>query len=187
MNYIKEYDNVLDNNFCDELIVFFYKSDKLKPGVTFSGFQKDVKNTTDFHFNSENNNEFIKYADEILFKTTNKYIQEYLNEISVLDDNREFNDKGYQMQCYKKNNGYYKYHHDQHINILESEYRVLTYLYYLNDVEEGGETEFCGKIKISPKKGKLVIFPASILFPHCGLMPISNDKYIITGWLYSTI
>ena len=60
----------------------------------------------------------------------------------------------------------------------------LTYIWYLNDVIEGGETEFFGNYKIKPEVGKLVLFPACWSFPHCGLMPISSNKYIITGWLY---
>ena len=62
--------------------------------------------------------------------------------------------------------------------------RKLTFLWYINDVEEGGETEFFGNHKIKPEAGKLILFPASWTFPHCGKMPISDDKYIITGWLW---
>ena len=56
--------------------------------------------------------------------------------------------------------------------------------WYLNDVEDGGETEFCGDFTIRPEVGKLIFFPASWCYPHRGKMPISGDKYIITGWLH---
>ena len=57
-------------------------------------------------------------------------------------------------------------------------------MFYLNDVKEGGETEFYHqKIKIKPKAGTLVLFPAGFTHTHKGNMPISNDKYIITTWL----
>jgi hypothetical protein len=60
--------------------------------------------------------------------------------------------------------------------------RLLTFIWYLNDVTDGGETEFInGKIK--PKTGKLLIFPSSWNYYHKGNMPLSNDKYIITGWI----
>ena len=61
---------------------------------------------------------------------------------------------------------------------------MFTYLWYLNTVIEGGETVFWDSYKIKPEAGKIVLFPACWTFPHTGKMPISNDKYIITGWIY---
>jgi hypothetical protein len=51
-------------------------------------------------------------------------------------------------------------------------------------VENGGETEIWDDFKIKPETGKLLLFPSSWTFPHRGVMPISDNKYIITGWLY---
>ena len=71
-------------------------------------------------------------------------------------------------------------------NFEKKTYRVLTYLFYLNDVDEGGETEFYGgDIKIKPKQGKMILFPSSWTYPHSGKMPVSSNKYIITGWIYN--
>ena len=65
--------------------------------------------------------------------------------------------------------------------------RHITFIWYLNDVNDGGETAFDGIYKIRPKSGKLVLFPASWTYPHCGKMPLSSDKYIITGWIYAPV
>jgi hypothetical protein len=57
-------------------------------------------------------------------------------------------------------------------------------MFYLNDVEEGGETEFLYlNTKIKPVKGTLVYFPTHFPFVHRGNIPISDDKYIMTGWI----
>ena len=57
-------------------------------------------------------------------------------------------------------------------------------MWYLNDVEEGGETEFWyQKVKIKPKKGTVVMFPTSFTHKHKGHIPISNDKYIVNMWM----
>lgn len=62
--------------------------------------------------------------------------------------------------------------------------RLLAYTFYLNDVEEGGETEFLSQgVRLKPTKGTLTIFPANFCYTHRGNPPISNDKYIVTGWL----
>ena len=62
--------------------------------------------------------------------------------------------------------------------------RLLAFTLYLNDVEEGGETEFLyHSIRIKPKKNRLIIWPAAFTHVHRGNPPLSNEKYIITGWV----
>ena len=57
-------------------------------------------------------------------------------------------------------------------------------MYYLNNVNEGGETEFYHqKLKVKPTIGSLVIFPTFFTHLHKGNVPISNDKYILNFWL----
>ena len=110
----------------------------------------------------------------------------------VLKDGKKYNiipantlfDIAFMIQKYDKNVGKYTYHNDFHIDYILKSYRIITFLWYLNDVSEGGETEFWGNYKIKPEAGKLILFPATWTFPHTGKMPLSNDKYIITGWLY---
>jgi len=54
----------------------------------------------------------------------------------------------------------------------------------LNDVKEGGETEFLYQsVRVSPKKGTLVIWPAAFTHVHRGNPPLSGTKYIMTSWL----
>ena len=54
---------------------------------------------------------------------------------------------------------------------------------YLNNVKQGGETEwFYQKIKIKPKKGLTVIWPSNWVFTHKGHTAVDEDKYIFTGW-----
>jgi hypothetical protein len=88
------------------------------------------------------------------------------------------------IQKYDKLDGKYIYHDDSFIDFNKNRYRVFTYLWYLNTVTEGGETVFWDSYKIKPEAGKLVLFPACWTFPHTGKMPISDNKYIITGWVY---
>ena len=90
-------------------------------------------------------------------------------------------------QRYEKGKGGYHYWHSEIYPQLPHNkplHRVLAFLYYLNDVEEGGETEFFYQgIKTKPKKGSLVIFPAGFTHTHKGHVPFSDDKYVVTSWL----
>lgn len=68
--------------------------------------------------------------------------------------------------------------------IYEVAHRYLVFLWYLNDVEEGGETEFCDLgIKVPARTGKLLVFPPYWMFQHAGRPPISGDKYILSMYL----
>ncbi|SEM79179.1 2OG-Fe(II) oxygenase superfamily protein [Stigmatella aurantiaca] len=63
-------------------------------------------------------------------------------------------------------------------------HRVLAFQYYLNDVSQGGETEFYyQQRKVESKAGRLLIFPAGFTHTHRGNVPESGDKYIITSWV----
>jgi hypothetical protein len=93
---------------------------------------------------------------------------------------------------------YYKEHYD-YFCPLSREFktytewmgqRTWTFMLYLNDVEEGGETLFKHlKLKIKPTAGKAVVwnnlYSSGIPNPktmHEALPPISGDKYVVTKW-----
>ncbi|QYJ84809.1 2OG-Fe(II) oxygenase [Shewanella mesophila] len=91
------------------------------------------------------------------------------------------------IQKYIQGKGGYPHWHSEQFPQLghnEALHRVVLYMYYLNDVEEGGETEFYyQQRKVQPKKGTMVIAPAGFTHSHRGNMPISGDKYIATSWI----
>lgn len=61
--------------------------------------------------------------------------------------------------------------------------RNLAFVTYLNDIEDGGETEFIYQnLKVKPQKGLTTVFPAGWTHPHKGLPAPSETKYIVTGW-----
>lgn len=63
--------------------------------------------------------------------------------------------------------------------------RFLAALLYLNDVEEGGETEFMqwGQT-IRPRAGTLLLFPPLWPWPHAGRPPLSGPKHILSTYLH---
>ena len=93
------------------------------------------------------------------------------------------------LQQYKRQKGGYFYYHSEfypHPNDPEQDslHRVLLWMFYLNDVSDGGETEFYfQQKKLVPKQGTLVIAPAFFTHTHRGNRPESGDKYILTSWL----
>lgn len=62
--------------------------------------------------------------------------------------------------------------------------RLLACLLYLNDVAEGGYTEFpFQRLRVQPKAGSMVLFPPYWTHPHRGASPASNVKYKISSYL----
>jgi len=92
-----------------------------------------------------------------------------------------------QTQKYAAGVGNYNYWHCEvypQAPHNEPLHRTLLFMFYLNDVTEGGQTEFYYQNKaISPKAGRMVIAPAYFTHTHRGCVPVSNDKYILTSWI----
>jgi hypothetical protein len=189
----------LSSEVCRDLIELFENEERKYDGVTRGGLQKNIKDTKDFVI-PENEPKWYKYYHLFHHELT-RNLQIYLNK---LNDNSSFKNQNqnttniykhfenakishsiFMLQRYIMNEGKYVYHNDFSIDYNTKKNRIITYLWYLNDVEEGGETDFPDiNIKVKPETGKLVLFPATWDFPHCGKMPISSNKYIVTGWLY---
>ena len=70
------------------------------------------------------------------------------------------------------------------VKVFENEPRAFVFSMYLNDVEEGGETEFLHFSKrVKPKTGRIVFWPAA--FPYnievIHLYQVKN--MILTSWM----
>ena len=79
----------------------------------------------------------------------------------------------------KKKGGYFVPHHDN--SGLATRRRIVAIILYLNDVEYGGETIFpVLKRRITPKMGRLAIFPSFITHLHYGNSS-PEAKYVVVS------
>lgn len=92
-----------------------------------------------------------------------------------------------QLQKYDARRGHYGYWHCEVFPQAphnEPLHRALLFMFYLNDVAEGGQTEFHYQARsIEPRRGRMVIAPAYFTHTHRGAVPVSGDKYIATSWV----
>jgi prolyl 4-hydroxylase len=89
---------------------------------------------------------------------------------------------GFNMQRYRPSQAFHGYHCER-AGIMHSE-RVLVWMIYLNDVTDGGETEFYYQHHFErAEEGKLVIWPSDWTYLHRGIPSSTQTKYILTGWL----
>jgi hypothetical protein len=173
--------NALSKETCKGIIDLFESLPQHK-GVTGGGLNTEMKRTYEVLIEGD----VWKEYDTILCQSLSLALKNYsihlintCNNFTLRDKN--LTDTGYQIQKYIKYDGFYEWHSDERINNQKSA-RTITFLWYLNDIDVGGETYFYnGKVK--PEAGKLLLFPATWTYNHKGNMPKSHDKYIITGWV----
>lgn len=198
--YIYLNKNSLAPEICIDIIELYENenTDSKHEGLIQAGLQKNIKDTVDFNIplNDEKWYKYYKLLNNELSINIKKYfsnlnnneefknIDQLSNKTYIFFEDTKLLSNVFMIQKYTKNVGKYIYHNDFRIDLAENKYRILTFLWYLNTVEEGGETAFGEDFKIKPEMGKLLLFPASWTYPHAGKMPISDNKYIITGWLY---
>jgi hypothetical protein len=186
-NFIEQYDGVFSKEFCEQVIFEFEKHAAAGFVMTRQqrendSFKLDKDDSSlffcdmpEFHLPVAIGNEFMRQW-RIVF---DQYIQKYQNGM------RQFDQLGiYTLKVQKTTpgQGYHIWHHECGKRITAN--RVLAFTVYLNDVEDGGETEFIHQsTRVSPKMGRVAMWPAGFTHTHRGNPPLSGDKYIITGWV----
>jgi hypothetical protein len=106
----------------------------------------------------------------------------YLDKFNILKSLSEHKVIDMKLQKTLPGQGYHIWHCETSSRELSN--RILSFILYLNDVEEGGETEFLyQKRRVKPTKGTCVLWPASFTHVHRGNPPLSNEKYVLTGWV----
>lgn len=75
----------------------------------------------------------------------------------------------------------------EHVDVMDhpSARRFLAALLWLNDVRDGGETDFpLWRQALKPSAGSLLLFPPLWPWLHAGRRPLSGPKYILTTYLH---
>ena len=168
-DFIGIYENAVDPRLCDVLKDYIDRSEFVEFNRTFSHVQ-DKQICLDA-FSPRMSKDLMKFVNNCL----NYYIEQYpymstFNYVS----------SSCLIQKTSLTEGYHLFH-AENVNWSLGN-RTMAWMVYLNDVEEGGETEFLyQKLKVKPKKGTVLIWPSSYTHLHRGNPPMS-DKYIATGW-----
>lgn len=176
----------LDQEFCSHVIDKFEKDSERYQGFVGSDrrINLDIKQSIDLKItNNKNWEEENKIFYNSFKSSLDKYsdhLSDNMKDIPILYGNK-FYDTGYQIQKTVPG-GFYTWHHD--FAAATEGYRVITVIWYLNDVIKEGYTEFMDGTRVHPELGKVLLFPSTWNFVHRGFPPKSENKYICTGWLY---
>ena len=136
-------------------------------------------NYWDIDFTWEHLGPYLKEFNEAFWDVCYK---SYCDEFDTLNSVGQHTIFSYKVQKTLPGGGYHIWHCEQ--ECIERSRRLGTYTLFLNDVVEGGETEFLYQNeRVAPKEGRLVIFPSSYTHTHRGNPPLRGVKYIMTGWI----
>jgi prolyl 4-hydroxylase len=174
----------IDFKVCDDVIKYFNRAKKTKGVIALldggRGVIEKTKKSTDAPILPNTTDEKMRaYLDE-LAKVCELYKKQYrwcTHKHAQWGITSRFN-----IQKYKPTEGYYEWHFERHPE-PDSIKRHLVFMTYLNDVTDGGYTQFYHqKMKVRPEKGLTLIWPAEWPWTHRGITSKTQTKYIITGW-----
>jgi hypothetical protein len=188
-NFVGIYDDCFSSEFCNNIIEYFEWCNSRNRVYTRQECDERFKNDVSTNLNPTSSIEIQFYNPNIDFllqefnsKFWNICYNEYLLKYSQLKDYDRHSVFAYKVQKTYPSGGYHIWHCEDGTPSYSR--RIGVYILYLNDVDEGGETEFLYFPKrIYAKQGRLAIFPPNFPWTHRGNPPISNEKYIMTGWI----
>lgn len=172
MEYLK------DISICDDLINFYENSDEKGQGKmqinNFAGYYPDKKDSTDCVLRDPLLDKYLSSLQNVMNTYMEKFPMSKSEAAWGIVENVN-------IQHYKPNQGFKSWHTERS---CANSNRHLVFMTYLNDVVDGGETEwFHQKERVKPRKGLTVIWPSDWTHMHRGIVSKTEHKYIVTGWI----
>ena len=171
--WIKVYENAISDDFCNLLINFFEEQQKSimdanwRRCLAYSGLDS-----------SPLWSEFVEVIKNIFDRYKLDMRNTILNFVSVIEAPNIFK---YNVNLESPN----LFHRHADNWSMDTASRQVSIIIYLNDVDQGGETNFTElKTSVSPKKGRILMFPSFYTYLHEGVPPLSGPKYIAVSWLH---
>ena len=178
--YVKD---LISADLCRTIIENYQRDPRKHPGCTLSGqgakkLQDEIKVSTDLEIVQGG-------AWAAAFNELNGAVDTAITDVAAQCPSLQTWPlwwTGYKIQHYKRNEGHFKWHFDA--LGPGTWHRQIAMLIYLNSVEEGGETCFHRQsLRIKPIAGDALFFPTFWTHAHCGEVPRSEDKYVISSFV----
>ena len=173
IHMVKIYDNILPENISQRLIELF---------ETNKQHQQFVNHNNCPCFTQLNVNQASPDTVRFLAPCVVELYEQYKKDINnkyapPLNLLEEFRIKKYDTSGNQR--------FDEHVDItdFDSSIRAISFLFYLNDND--GNTLFpLHNLNIQPVSGRVIVFPPTWEYPHQGLAPKINSKYIMSTYIH---
>ncbi len=188
-NFILQYDNLFTAAECQMFIDSFNRMERAGFTITRQkqGDRETVKNDNQFYFSDYLSGMELDISDlapqrMLVERFWNVVYPAYSEKYGILNQMANMTIRLTKVQKTEVGGGYHIWHNED--DGPQYMRRVATFILYLNDVDEGGETEFLYYPKrVKAKQGRFIVWPAGFTHTHRGNPPLSNTKYIVTGWI----
>ena len=184
-NFIGVYDNYISPEECNKAIKLFEDQDKFNNTLNRLDFeQAPVTQKQDQQYFAGAANINVWWEDlKSLIVNFDMAWNHYIKTTGADTAYQSFFFTDMKIQKTLPTEGYHVWH-IEHGKGFSNEPRAFVFSVYLNDIKEGGETEFLHFSKrVQPKTGRIVIWPAGFPYLHRGNPPLSGEKYILTSWM----
>ena len=165
----------IPDEICDKL-VDYHKNNEYDKNNSKYGWDVKTKESVDCTCYQRSNHPVIQEYLSFMYQGLQAYQQKYvyMNQLTVIS--QPFN-----IQYYPPGGGYKRWHNERSEH--QTHQRNLVFMTYLNDVPDGGGTEFVyyPDVKINAKKGLSLLWPPDFTHTHRGIVS-QHEKYIATGW-----
>lgn len=185
-HYVRVYDNAFSSAFCKFLIEEYEKKKDKFETARLSEHEWDFDYRSFEEVNICEEDVFKPYLSQYYDRIKEVYHQ-YVKDVGSVYLPKDAALEAVRLKKYENNEvDQFGWHTD--VGDAISSKRFLVMFTYLNDVVDGGETEFESNTEegftVNPKCGRIVVFPPMWMFPHKGNKPISNPKYILSTYLH---
>jgi len=188
-DFIGIFHNAATKEECNKIIEHFDNVDELNLTVSRKEFEEINSTLKDNKIYP-----MINEGDALLMRINQNIIKGFIDNLNnVYEIYRKKYDVMNNLDVHKLNSdvkiqktipgqGYHVWHCEN--ASVSTSRRALLCMMYLNDVEEGGETEFLYQsLRVIPKAGTIIICPAYFTHTHRGNPPLKGVKYMINGWV----
>ena len=185
-DFIAVYDNYITKDDCDKAIKLYEDQNKFNNTINrISAERASILQKQDQQFFAAPNNVDVWWESlKSMMINFDMAWNHYIKNVGADDAyGVPFHFTDLKIQKTLPTEGYHVWH-IEHGKGSNNEARAFVFSIYLNDVEEGGETEFLHFSKrVKPKTGRIVIWPAAFPYVHRGNSPLLGEKYIVTSWM----
>jgi hypothetical protein len=164
----------IDPQICDDVV-----AEITKPGIVLSKDNTGVRNYSSIWLEELHEGIQQHYVNSLVhcieqYKAEFAHCYTYIKSWGL--------GSGVKIQRYEPGD-YYSDWHPENNGSVDLLNRHLVFMTYLNDISEGGGTEFYHQnLKVKPEKGLTLIWPVDWTHTHKGIVAPLETKHIITGW-----